>query len=523
MDGAAGTPGLPDGNLQAQDGAGPDLERFRLRAFVEALGEELEVREGPVKLADVAAALDGNARAVWFRSVGPEGAELVGNVAASRARLARAFGVPAGELRAEVVRRLGNKPEIVEIERARAPVQQVVLTGAEADLTRLPVHLQHGFDGGPYISAGVDYSTDERTGLTNTGFRRLMLRGRQAAGVDLISPSDLRAIYMASAAKGTPLAVSFVCGCHPIDQVAAMMRFPVDELGLVSSLRGCAVGVVRGVTNGVLVPADAEWVLEGFIDPAGYVEPEGPYGEFLGYYGELKQNPVFRLTAVTRRRDALFQTSSISGRLLSRTDTAQLNAIRTEIVVWRALESAVREPVAVYVTPASGGSLNVRISLRARVPGEARNAIAAAFGCLGNVKNVFVVDPDVDIYSDEQMDWAMATRFQADRDLVMMGGMRALPLDPSLNGRLGAKAGFDLTLAVEAGNPLATMPVPPTYEGRVFPSVKAALKDGPKFFQELMAAMGSDDGREVVLAIDELRSLGITRDAMGRYVLGQKE
>jgi UbiD family decarboxylase len=497
-----------------------DLEQFRLRRFVTGLDDELETVARPTKLRDVASVLDGHARAVWFRSVGPEAAELVGNVAASRIRLARAFGVPAGELRAEVIRRLANKPEIVEIARAQAPVQQVVLTGADADLTKLPVHLQHGYDGAPYISAGVDYSTDARTGLTNTGFRRLMLRGRQEAGVDLISPSDLRAIYQASAARGEPLPVSFVCGCHPIDQVAAMMRFPVDELGLVSSLRGAPVAVVRGVTNGVRVPADAELVLEGFLDPKGYVEAEGPYGEFLGYYGELKQNPIFRLTAITRRRDALFQTSSISGKLLSRTDTAQLNAIRTEIVVWRALETAVREPVAVYVTPASGGSLNVRISLRARVPGEARNAIAAAFGCLGNVKNVFVVDPDVDIFSDEQMDWAMATRFQADRDLVIMGGMRALPLDPSLQGRLGAKAGFDLTLSVEAGNPLATMPVAPDYQGGVFPSVKAALKDGPKFFQELMAAMGSDDGREVVLAIDELRPLGISRDAHGRYVLG---
>jgi UbiD family decarboxylase len=513
-----------DGPVMAADlqpFAGLDLERFRLRPFVEALDDELDTRAEPIKLAAVAAILDGNPRAVLFRSVGPEGAELVGNVAASRVRLARAFGVPPGDLRAEVVRRLANKPEIVEIDRDQAPVQQIVLTGPDADLTKLPVHLQHGYDGGPYISAGVDYSTDDRTGLTNTGFRRLMLRGRQEAGVDLISPSDLRAIYMASAAKGQPLPVSFVCGCHPIDQVAAMMRFPVDELGLVSSLRGGPVAVVRGVTNGVRVPADAELVLEGFLDPKGYVEPEGPYGEFLGYYGELKQNPIFRLTAITRRHDALFQTSSISGRWLSRTDTAQLNAIRTEIVVWRALESAVREPVAVYVTPASGGSLNVRIALRARVPGEARNAIAAAFGCLGNVKNVFVVDPDVDIFSDEQMDWAMATRFQADRDLVIMGGMRALPLDPSLNGRLGAKAGYDLTLPLDAANPLATMPLPPTYEGRVFPSVKAALKDGPKFFQELMAAIGSDDGREVVLAIDALRTQGIARDPQGRYVLNQ--
>src|SRR5213079_1273113 len=131
---------------------------------------------------------------------------------------------------------------------------------------------------------------------------------------------------------------------------------------------------------------------------------------------------------------------------LSRTDTAQLNAVRTEVMVWRALETAVREPVAVHATGSSGGMYTLRVALRQRVPGEARNAIAACFGALTNVKNVFVVDPDIDIFSDEQMDWALATRFQADRDLVVVTGMRTLPLDPSLSGaKTGAKAGFDLT------------------------------------------------------------------------------
>src|SRR5215471_9028167 len=137
-----------------------DLDRFRLRRFVESLGaDELETRSEPVDLADVAAALEGNACAVHFRAAGPE------------------------------------RAEIVEISRAEAPVQQVVLTGDDADLTALPVHLQHGFDGGPYISASIDYVIDPRSGWTNVGIRRLMLRGRRETGVDLVSPSDLKAIY----------------------------------------------------------------------------------------------------------------------------------------------------------------------------------------------------------------------------------------------------------------------------------------------------------------------------------------
>src|SRR5690348_16693509 len=118
-----------------------DCERFRLRRFIDSLAgtDELEVHDGPVDLADVARPLDGNRKAVLFRQAGPERVELVGNVAGSRSRLARAFGVAPAELLPEVQKRLRGKPEIVEISRAEAPAQQVVLTGADADLTQLPV------------------------------------------------------------------------------------------------------------------------------------------------------------------------------------------------------------------------------------------------------------------------------------------------------------------------------------------------------------------------------------------------
>jgi UbiD family decarboxylase len=282
---------------------------------------------------------------------------------------------------------------------------------------------------------------------------------------------------------------------------------------------------VKCVTNDLRVPADAEYVLEGYLDARGHIEAEGPYGEFLGYYGVVKRNPVFHLTAITHRRDALFQTATIGGRALGRTDTAQLTGLRTELMIWRALESAVREVTAVHATSSSGGMFNVRIAMRQRVPGEARDAIAAAFGSLANVKHVFVVDPDIDVYSDAQMDWAFATRFQADRDLVVQTGMRTLPLDPSLEGRrTGAKAGFDLTLpwlAPGAHLPIDhRIPEPPTYAGKRFDSLDAALADGSKHFGDLMAALGSRDGRDVVRALDALRAGGrLTRDSEGRYGL----
>jgi UbiD family decarboxylase len=502
-----------------------DFNRFRLRRFIEDLTgtDELEVRNEPIELAGIAEVLDGNSKAVLFCAAGRERAELVGNVMGGRARLAAAFGVKQNALLQEIQRRLKNKPDIVEVARAEAPCQQVVLTGNDADLTRLPVHLQHGADGGPYISSSIDYVIDPKSGWTNVGLRRLMLRSAKETGIDLVAPSDLKAIYEANAAKGLPTPVSFVVGAHPIDHVAGTMRLPVDELGLVASLRDAPLAVVKSVSNDIRVPADAEYVIEGYLDERGHVEPEGPYGEFLGYYGAVKRNPVFHLTAITHRKDALFQTSTIGGKTLGRTDTAQLSSLRTEVMIWRALEGAVREPVAVYATTSSGGAFNVRVALRQRVPGEARNAIGACMGALANCKNVYVVDPDVDIFSDEQMDWAMATRFQPDRDLIVMSRMRTLPLDPSLppGSRVGAKAGYDLTWPFGTGGRLEVkVPAPPTFAGKRFPSVEAALADGPKFFEELMAAVGSRDGREVVRMLAPLRDkLSLDRDAEGRYFI----
>lgn len=507
-----------------KSGANLDFERFRLRSFIESLpAGELDRIAPPVDLADIAAALEGNPRAVLFDSVGAEGALLAGNVCASRARLAIAFATEPARLTREIMNRMGIRQDVVEVPRELAPVQAIVQKGEAADLTALPVHLQHGLDGAPYISASIDFSLDGERNWTNVGMRRLMLRGCREAGVDLNAPSDLRAMYLSQVKRGAPLAVAFVVGSHPIDHLSATMRVPGDELDLMASLRGTTLPVVKCVTSDIRVPADAEFVLEGEIDSRGFTESEGPYGEFLGYYGEVKRNPVFHLTAITRRADAMFQTSTIGGRMLACTDTAQLIAVRTEATLWHALQTAVREVTAVHATPQSGGAFNVRIALRQRVPGEARNAIAAAFGCHANVKNVFVVDPDIDVFSDAQMDWALATRFQADRDLVVESGFRAMPLDPSLQGSsTWAKAGFDLTVPLRENGglpPIAQrVPEPPAYRGKRFPGIAAALAEGPKYFEELMAATGSRDGREIVRELERLRAgRGLERDAEGRY------
>ncbi len=504
---------------------GIDFERFRLRRLVERLIDEgeVEVHEEPVDLIDVAGHLDGNPKALYFKKLGPEGAELVGNVMGSRGRIAFALGVEENELLDVVIERLLHPVEPVQVPSEDAPVQQVVLKGEDADFTKLPIHLQHGNDGGPYLSATMDFATDPKTGWTNVGVRRHMLRGRRESNIDLVSPGDLRAIYLAHVEEGKPLPVSYAVGSHPADFIGSTsLRPPMNELALLGAVRGEAVPVVKCVTNDVLVPADAEYILEGYFDERGHVEPEGPYGEFLGYYGPMRINPTFHLTAVTHRRDALFQTVTQSGRYMQHTDTAHIACLRTESAVWASLETAIREPRAVYVIPACGGTFNVRIAMRQRYPGEARNAIAATFGSTADVKHVFVMDDDIDIFSNDQFDWALSTRFQADRDIVVMSGARAYPLDPSLQGsRIGAKAGFDLTIPFGVDHGLDyTVADPPDPRAGGKLSVQGALTERARAFGELMEATGSRDGREIIIELEELREAGkLSRLNDGSYAL----
>ncbi len=503
-----------------------ETERFRLRNFVERLVEagECEVRDQPTDLVDVGGVLEGNPRAVHFKAAGPEKAELVGNVMGSRKRIALALNTDERGLLGTLSQRLNKLHPAEKVSSQQAPVQQVVLKGDDADLCALPVHLQHGADGAPYISAGIDYALFPGTGFTNVGCRRIMLRGPRQAGIDLIAPSDMRAIYLEAAARKEPVPVAYAVGSHPADYLAAMVALPsVNELDVVGAMRGQPVPVVKCVTSDICVPADAEYVIEGFLDPAGHVEPEGPYGEYVGYYGVVKRNPVLHVTAITHREDALFQTLTIGGRSLARTDTAQLTTVKTKSAAWAALMASVREPLAIFATPSSGGMYNVRVSLRQRVPGDARNAIAAIFGSHAEAKHVFAFDPDIDVFSDEETDWALATRFQADRDLIVGSGFRVVPLDPSLGGaRTGAKLGFDCTIPFGKANSFEfSVPTPPAAtKGVPHKSAADALAAGPASFLELMGALGSKDGREIVRQLDALytaRRLGRHDD--GRYVL----
>ncbi|MEI9987483.1 MAG: UbiD family decarboxylase domain-containing protein [Aliidongia sp.] len=153
-------------NAGARASALPDLQKFGLRQFLASLDtDEIEHRDGATELATVAQVLEGNPKAVLFERPSGSTISLCGNVAASRERLAKAFGTSSDKLLQTVLGRLRQKGELVEVSRDAAPVQEVVLTGEDCDLTALPVHLQHGLDGAPYISASIDFALQSREWL----------------------------------------------------------------------------------------------------------------------------------------------------------------------------------------------------------------------------------------------------------------------------------------------------------------------------------------------------------------------
>ena len=214
---------MPD-TSPAPDDTKFDPDKFRLRRFVEHLEDigELEIHEEPVSLADLSSHIEATDKAILFRAAGPEGVELVANVSGSRARLAAALGVSEEGAVAEFQRRLDNPQPAFTVDAKDAPVREVVFTGDDIDLAKLPFHPQHAFDGSAYLSSALDFCIDPETGITNVGARRLSLRSKTEAGTNVTAPSDLQRIYRAAVARGEKLPISFAVGSNPVDHLAVL-------------------------------------------------------------------------------------------------------------------------------------------------------------------------------------------------------------------------------------------------------------------------------------------------------------
>ncbi|MBM3607222.1 MAG: UbiD family decarboxylase, partial [Alphaproteobacteria bacterium] len=230
-------------------------------------------------------------------------------------------------------------------------------------------------------------------------------------------------------------------GIDPLTLLASQAILPIDhdELEIAGALHGKPVDVVRCTTNDVRVPAHAEIVIEGRL-LARVREPEGPFGEFPQYYGPRADQHVIAIDAVTKRRQALFHTIVGGG-----IEHLLLGAIPREATILAQLRRSFPGVIDVHLALGGVCRYHLYVKFKKRSEGEAKNVILGAFAAHYDVKHVIVVDEDVDIHNPREVDWALATRFQADRDLVVVSGTQGSKLDPSTQDGVGAKMGMDAT------------------------------------------------------------------------------
>lgn len=369
-------------------------------------------------------------RAVLFEKVRGFAYPLVSGVVGTRRRLALALGAPEGELGKRFAE--GCEKPLPPVVVDTGPVKEVVVKGEDVDLTIFPIPLLHVKDGGPYISGGVVYSSDPQYGL-NAGMYRLMFRTRNETSVDLVSPSDMRVYYERALREGKSLPVAIAIGVHPLDMLAASYKAPLgtSEVAIAGGLHGEPVPLVRCETSDLLVPAQAEIVLEGEILPIGWTVDEGRFGEFSHIQGDLKWNPVIRINAITHRKDAIFYALHMPW------ENDWLAGPATEAAGWRALREASVEPVAIRATPGSCCYWELVASIRKRA-GEGKNALLALLS-VAEVKVAIVTDDDIDIFNPDELDWALSLRVQADKDVIVISGARGKHIDPSVRAWTYAK------------------------------------------------------------------------------------
>ena len=426
-----------------------DLRSF-VRAFEDEYPQEVVRVSEPVNLEYQPMALvleyEKRRRApiLFFENVPGHKIPIISNVLAGRRQLAKALGVDEAGLTEDYSRRLKNYIDPVVI--GDPPFRQVLLTGQEADLGILPIPTYFPGDGGPYLTAGMVVAKHPDTGVVTEGFHRLQVKGPRKMGCSLHSRRRMFEYQRAYEARGQDMDAAICLGLHPIIAMGSLSYPPpeVSKFEVCGGLFEEPTQLARCSTIDLDVPAWSEIVIEGkFL--SGVREPEGPFGEFIGYFSGRSTDHVFMVKAISMREDAWFQ-SIASGR--SADHVTALGAVR-EVEVLNALRKTIPGVKQVNI-PTSGCSGFVGfISIHQSRPGEANHAIAIALGVDHYLKLVVVVDDDVDVYDESDVLWAIATRAQADRDMVVIGDSLGTVLDPSANDEgVTSKLGIDATKPV---------------------------------------------------------------------------
>jgi len=425
--------------------AHPDLRGWLQRL---AATDRLAVAHKGILLIDELAAIAKkleNERAVLFPSPGQHAIPVVANLFVNRSWIADALGVPTSELLSRFQHAVRNPLPWVEV--TTAPVQEVV--HRKVDLLRqLPIPKHNELDSGPYITAALLIARNPKTGIQNVSIHRCQVSGPDRIGVLLLPRHTLHYFRMAEEA-GEALEIALVIGVHPACILAsqAIAALDNDEMEIAGALLGRPVEMVKCRTNQVRVPAHAEIVIEGRILPK-VREPEGPFGEFPQYYGPRADREVIQVDAITHRKNPIFHTIVGGG-----VEHLLLGGIPREATLLNHLQRSFPSVRDVRLTRGGTCRYHLAVKIEKTSQGKPKNIIMGAFGGHYDIKQVVVVDMDVDIDDETEIEWAIATRFQADRDLVIVSGAQGSKLDPSSDNGISAKMGIDAT------QPLSTEPM----------------------------------------------------------------
>lgn len=393
------------------------------------------------QLAAIAKRLDGH-KATVFPHPDGHAIPVISGLVSDRQWIAEAMGVEPKDVLARFQDAALNALPWKEVK--NAPAQQVI--HRDVDLYKqlpLPVHNEH--DNGAYITAGLLIARNPVTGVQNVSIHRLQVSGPDRLGA-LLLPRHTHMFFEMAESAGQPLDVAIVIGVDPLTLLSSQAIVPIDfdELTIAGALHGAPLPVVKCVTNELRVPAEAEIVVEGRLMPQ-VREMEGPFGEFPQYYGEPAKRHVIAITALTHRKDAMFHTI-VGGGL----EHLLLGGIPREATMLAHLQRSFPNVRDVHLARGGVCRYHLYVQIAKRQDGEAKNIMMGAFAGHYDIKQVIVVDEDVDIHDPVEVEWAVATRFQADRDLLVVTESQGSKLDPSTRNGVGAKMGLDATKPLDA-------------------------------------------------------------------------
>lgn len=436
------------------DGDSPLPETRTLGAFVDALEEHdpsavLRVTETvPVEKVITATVFELQQRRqyplVVFESVEGYDQPVVTNVFATRERIAQAIGVTEGAFFETWNDRISDLVPVETV--ASGSVTGNRVTGEDVDITDLPAPLHFDGDGGRYITAGIVVAKDPETGINNLSFARIQIKEPRKAGISIHSRGDLWQYVRKGEEMGATMDVAVVVGAHPNVYVGASanLGIDVDEYEVVGAMRGQPLEVVPCETVDLAVPAEAEMVIEGTIDPSEH-EPEGPFGEYTGVMSGRSSNNVLRVDAISHRDDPQFL-SIVPGQ--SR-EHLQLGRAPKEPTIYQKIkdENAYLEDVHF---PHAGTHYHCFVSIDKSGAGQPQQTILSALGAWRYIKLAIVVDDDVDVTDISDVLWAVATRVQPDEDVFTLPKATGNPLDPSSEDGATSKMGIDATQPVDS-------------------------------------------------------------------------